>query len=883
MGLETYRKKRRFEKTPEPSGQAGEPTPSGGGEREPRDGPRLLYVIQKHAATRLHYDFRLELDGVLVSWAVPKGPSLDPHDRRLAVHVEDHPVEYGSFEGTIPKGEYGGGTVELWDRGTWEPEVDPRKGLEKGELKFTLHGEKLKGSWVLVRTKGRPGEDKEQWLLIKHRDDYSVDGDGQAVLREQAASVASGRTLDEIAAEGEASVWHGDQPPDRQADVRAAEEFLIDPSALPGARRAPELPRFVSPELATLVERAPEGPGWLHEVKFDGYRALARIEQGSAVMYSRNNKDWTGRYQVLVDSLAALPVESAMLDGEVVVQLPDGTTSFQELQNLAGAGERPANGRLVYFAFDLLYLDGWELLAVAIEDRKRLLKRLLSRVAAGDRIVYSDDIAGDGAVVLESACGLGLEGVVSKRTGSRYRPGVRGTEWVKVKCRHEQEFVVGGYTDPAGTRVGFGGLLLGVHGDGELRYVGKVGTGFSEQLLLRLGERLRGLRTDEAPFADLKRLPKGSHWVEPRLVAQVAFAEWTGDGRIRHPSFKGLREDKASDEVGREPAAPAAVSAVTVAAAGTPAAVAGSVVAVTHPDRVFWPAQGVTKRGLIDYYQSVARWMMPYVVDRPVSMVRCPDGVKGSPDVVGQGGEAGGQCFFHKHPGQDFPGPFRRITIEESGGVETYIAITEPDSLVALAQMGVLEVHIWGSTWPDIERPDMLVFDLDPDPAVGWHDLAEAARLMRETLRVLGLQSFVKTTGGKGLHVVAPIIPGDGWQAVRGFCKAVAETFVSVAPDKYTANMSKAKRPGKIYVDYVRNTRGATSIAPYSTRARENATVSVPLRWSELGGRVRPDSYTIATLPNRLRRLKGDPWEGYFDARDSQRITPQMKQALGLS
>ena len=851
VGLEEYQQKRHFDKTLEPAG---------GSEAGAGVGPGLLYVIQKHASRRLHYDFRLELDGRLLSWAVPKGPSLDPRDRHLAARVEDHPLEYGAFEGTIPQGEYGGGTVQLWDRGTWEPETEPHQGLEKGDLKFTLHGEKLKGSWVLVRMKPRPGqENKEDWLLIKHRDEYAVDGAGQAILRDEERSVASGRTVDEIATEGEAGG--------------------LDASALPGARPVGEMPRFVKPELATLVKAAPEGDVWLHEIKFDGYRALSRIEAGHAEMYSRNDRDWTGHFRLLADELARLPVQTAMLDGEVVVQMPDGTTSFQELQHMLGAGAgavAEAGGRLLYYVFDLLYLNGYELLDSPIEARKELLKGLLARQPSGfsaSRIQFSQHIVGDGDAFLQEACRLGLEGMVSKRTGTRYRAGVRGPEWQKAKCSEEQEFVIGGFTDPAGTRVGFGALLLGVHEAGRLRYVGKVGTGFSDQLLRSLGERLRGLETDTPPFdSDIARAPKRCHWAKPQLVAQVAFAEWTKEGGLRHPSFKGLREDKLAAEVTEEKSV-AASEAVTL----------------THPDRVFWPTDGITKRALADHYERVAPWMLPYVLGRPIAMLRCPEGVEGTQAAAGvsaaarRGKAPSGVCFFQKHPGVDVHGPFEVVSIVESEGPQPYLTITEPGSLTALAQMGVLEIHIWGATWPDIERPDMLVFDFDPDPAVEWKALADAARLMHDVLEGLGLQTFVKTTGGKGLHVVAPLTPQEQWPVARDFCKAIADAFVSGAPDRYTANMRKAKRTGKIYVDYVRNTRGATSVAPYSTRAREHATVSVPIHWEELKGRVRPDSFTVKNVGARLSRLGGDPWEGYQDAQRRQTITPAMKKAVGLA
>jgi bifunctional non-homologous end joining protein LigD len=914
--LEEYRSKRDFRKTREPAGARG---PGGAGGAPGT--PGLLYVIQKHDASRLHYDFRLELDGVLLSWAIPKGPSLDPHDRHLAARTEDHPLEYGSFEGTIPEGEYGAGTVLLWDRGTWEPEGDLREMLKKGDLKFTLHGEKLTGSWVLVRMKPHPERgDKEEWLLIKHRDEQAVDADRQRVLRERPESVASGRSLEEISAAGQASVWYGSQPPSEQTGVRAGEDFAIKPGALRGATPAPP-PRFVLPELATPVKKAPAGGDWLHEIKYDGYRAIARIERGEIKMYSRNGKDWTARYAAIAAELARLPVESAVTDGEVAVLLSDGRTSFQELQNALGneTARRREQGesRLLYYIFDLLYLDGFDLTRVAIEDRKDLLRRLLARLGQGGPLRYSNHIPGSGAEMLAQACGLGLEGIVSKRVSSPYRPGVRGAEWVKTKCKNQQEFVIGGYTDPAGARTGFGALLLGVREDGGLRYVGKVGTGFGEKSLTALASRLGGMRTNDPPFTiDVAKAQKNSHWVRPELVAEVEFTEWTRDGGIRHPSFKGLREDKPAEDVTAEvpvkatdvdmaASAPApagghagagraaATAATEPAAAGhgagaTRAATAANGsqingVAITHPDRVFWPTPGVTKLDLIRYYDLVAERMLPYVLNRPIAMVRCPAGVEdGEGEVRQRGGRPGG-CFFHKHPAEDFPGPVGRVMITESGGPAPYLTITDAGGLTALAQMGVLEIHIWGSTWPDIERPDMMVFDLDPGPGVEWPALADGARLVREVLRSVHLKSFVKTTGGKGLHVVVPLTPAEGWKEVREFCHRVAEIMVELSPERFTANMSKAKRGGKMYVDYVRNTRGSTSIAPFSTRAKERATVAVPLRWAELSGRIRPDSYTVESLGSRLRRQKDDPWEGFFETRDTQRLDPGIRKALEQS
>ncbi len=899
MALEEYQKKRDFGKTPEPAGTGA--AGSGSADEisaEPRADPasganagRLLFVGQKHDASRLHYDFRLELDGVLLSWAVPKGPSLDPRDKRLAARVEDHPLEYGSFEGTIPEGEYGAGTVLLWDRGYWEPAGDPHEGLRKGDLKFTLHGEKLRGGWVLVRMRPRPGQkDEDNWLLIKHRDDEAVDGDGQAVLAFD-RSVASGRNLEEIAAAGQAGVRRGDAPADRRTEVRAVEESVLDPSTVPGARAVARMPRFVKPALATLVQQAPAGDDWRHEVKFDGYRTLSRIEDGKVEMFSRNGIKRSGAYSVLVEELAALPVESALLDGEVVVQLSDGRTDFQALQEYLGSrsgvrggargrtrgndGDHSAagsqrdlgQGRLLYYVFDLLYLNGYELLEASLQDRKELLRRLFARIPRGGRLLFSDHVAGDGPALLEQACAMGLEGVVSKAARGRYHTGERGGEWLKTKCRRDQEFVVGGYTAPGGGRVGFGALLVGAYQDGVLRYVGKVGTGFDEALLRRLSGRLRELEVDEPPFeAGLARAPKDAHWVRPVLVAQVAFMEWTWEGGLRHPAFKGLREDKSPAEVEVESAPTMIVNGVTI----------------SHPEKLLWPGDGITKRRLVMHYDAVASWMLPYVLGRPVAMVRCPGGIGDLPASVRGGKKPTDPCFYHKHPSPDFPGPFGRVTIEESDGPAPYLTITEPGSLTALAQMGVLEIHVWGSTWPDIEHPDLLVFDLDPDPAVDWKMLADAARLVREVLLTLGLESFVKTTGGKGLHVQAPISPTEDWDTVRSFCKAVADVVVAHDPRRYTSQMAKAKRTGKIFIDYMRNNRGATSIAPYSTRAREHATVAVPLRWRELSGSVRPDAYTVGNIQARLSKLKGDPWEGYAEAGNSQGLAQAVQRVAGV-
>lgn len=813
MTLDGYQAKRDFDRTPEPAGD------STGHEGR-------LYVIQKHAASRLHYDFRLELDGVLLSWAVPKGPSLDPRDKRLAVRVEDHPVEYGGFEGTIPKGEYGGGTVALWDRGTWEPEGDPHEGLARGDLKFALHGEKLSGSWVLVRMKkASAAEGKENWLLIKHRDADAVDGDGAAILRERPESVATGRTIEEIAA--------------------ASDQRVPDPTDAEGAVLVASLPDAPQPELATLVRSAPKGDDWLHEVKLDGYRTLARIDDGTPHLFSRGGADWTERYPRIARELAALPAKAAILDGEVVVTLENGVTDFGALQADLAAEN---SDRMRYGVFDLLHLDGYDLTATPLHLRKKLLASLLASHPAGKTLFYVDDIHGQGPAFAAQACAAGLEGIVSKRASSVYRPGVRSRDWLKVKCLSTEEFEIVGYTPPAGTRTGFGALLLGERTAGdELRYVGRVGTGFTARFLESFGRTLRSAeQTDASVVEGAERAPADARWVAPQFVAEVTFAERTAAGELRQASFKRLRDENPSP------------------------------VTLTNPRRVFWPLTDTTKEDLARYYERVASHMLPYVMHRPISMVRCPRGV----GAQGTGPHPGAaSCFFHKHPGADFPGSFERVEIVESKGPAAYLAITDADSLRALAQMGVLEIHTWGSTWPDIEHPDIVVFDLDPGEGVEWGAVADAARLVRDVLDGLDLKSFVKTTGGSGLHVCAPIVPENGWDDIKRFTRAIADGIAAFDPSRYVATMAKEKRKGRVFIDYLRNTRTATFIAPYSTRAHARPTVAVPIRWDELGG-VRSDTYDVTSVPRRLSHLQSDPWEGFFDL--EQRITVEIMAELGL-
>jgi bifunctional non-homologous end joining protein LigD len=836
--LREYRRKRDFSVTPEPRG--AEP------EREDRS-----FVVQKHAASRLHYDFRLGMEGVLKSWAVPKGPSLDPAEKRLAMETEDHPLEYGDFEGVIPEGEYGGGTSVVWDRGTWEPVGDPHRDYRKGSMKFKLHGQKLRGGFALVKIRGRERRDNgKSWLLIKEKDEHARPG--WNVVEALPDSAATGRTLEQVAADRD-RVWSSNRaerkaaasPPPAPPGKPPAEMPREKPTATlketPGAHRA-ALPDFVSPQLATLVDEPPEGGEWLHEMKLDGYRILCRVDGGKVRLLSRQGHDWTDRLPAVAEAARRLPARQALLDGEAAVVLPDGRTSFQALQNLmSGTGD----GQLVYFVFDLLHRDGYDLTAAPLEARKALARDLLAGTASAP-LRMSEHVVGSGAEVYAQACRLAMEGIVSKRREAPYRAG-RSRDWLKVKCLHEQEVVIGGYTPPQGTRVGLGALLVGVRDDrGRLAYAGKVGTGFTEATLRELEERLRGLEQKESPFAAPVPGASRARWVRPDLVAQVAFGEWTSDGRMRHPSFRGLREDKPAREVVREhPSAAPRTRAATDVVAG---------VRLTHADRELYPEQGITKRDLALYYESIADWILPHVEGRPLTLVRCPDG-------------AHEKCFYQKHTGHWAPDVLRRVKIREAKKTGEYLIVDDLPGLVGLVQIGILEIHTWNSTADRLEQPDRVVFDLDPDPAVPWERVLEAARRVRRRLEDLGLASFVKTTGGKGLHVVMPFRPGPSWEESAAFAEAVAAGIAAEEPRAYTTLMSKAARKGKIFIDYMRNYRGATSVAAYSTRARAGAPVSVPLRWEELSPTPPNDAHTVRNVAARLAALGEDPWADYWRTR----------------
>jgi bifunctional non-homologous end joining protein LigD len=841
--LGTYRRKRDFDKTAEPEGASGR-SPKGRGRDKHSGG---LFCIQKHAARALHYDLRLELDGVLVSWAVPKGPSYDPKNKRLAMHVEDHPIEYGDFEGTIPKGEYGGGTVMLWDTGTWEPlEGDPREGLEKGELKFHLSGERLQGGWVLIHTGGRRDRPENQWLLIKEGDDEARRGEPDPWGPED-QSVSTGRTMEEIA--------EGKKPRDKGASTQAQ-----------AGREAQRIPSTVPLSLATLVEEPPDGDGWVHEIKYDGYRIAARLDGGDVRLISRNELDWTGRFKEVAEALKGLPTTGTWIDGELVVFDERGVSDFGRLQRYVKEGQP---GDLTYVAFDLLYQDGEDLRGLPLKERKRRLHWLLERGDLGLRAVvrYGDHIEGRGAAVHDEACEQGLEGIVSKRAADPYN-GRRTRSWLKSKCARRQEFVVGGFSEPTGSRQGFGALLLGVYDkEGALRFAGRVGSGFDDRTLARLHAQLKKIERDATPFVDPPRgaQARGVHWVEPRLVAEVRFSEWTGDGQLRHPVFQGLREDKDPAQVTHEeeqptgsdnPAAPRARPSPHRGASKPE--VLG--VTITHPDRVVFPDPELTKLDVAEYYAAVADLMAPYLARRVLTVIRCPDGI-------------GSECFFQKHVTPSVPKAVSKAKVKGADGKSVvYPVVDTPEGLVAMVQNGAVEFHVWGSRVGAIETPDILVFDLDPSPEVAWGRVREAARTLRDELASRGLESYVRTSGGKGLHVVVPYTSRAQWPRVGAFARDVVEALVAREPDKYTATMSKAKRGGKVFVDHFRNGRGATSVTSYSLRSRPGAPVALPIGWDELGKVKSGNEWTAARVLRRLRTRTDDPWADFWTTSEKQTL-----------
>lgn len=816
MALETYQSMRDFATTPEPKGRKkaskGEP----------------VFVIQKHAATRLHYDLRLEMDGVLKSWAVTRGPSLVPGEKRLSVHVEDHPMDYGSFEGTIPEGQYGAGAVIVWDRGTWTPVFDAAKGYAKGHLEFELKGEKLTGRWHLIRMRGKPREKRENWLLIKGEDASARDAAAPDIMEERPESVKTGRTIEEV----------GGKP----ARKTKAKKTTGKPKASEPKTPKADLPGFIPPMLATLVKSTPGDDRWLHEIKFDGYRIQAQVSAGKVKLFTRSGRDWTDRFGPdIAQALTALPVQQAVLDGEIVVEASGRSSDFSALQADLAEGR---TDRMVYYAFDLLHLDGRDLTGLPLVDRKRLMEGLLAPASGAVRI--SEHLSDKGEVVLRHACRLGLEGIISKLRDSRYQPG-RSKAWVKSKCSARQEFVVAGFLPSTVSPRAIGSLVLGVYDGDRLRPVGRVGTGFSVAQAEQLYDRLAGLETDTQPFQPPLARPeaRGVRFVQPKLVAEVDFRAWTGDGNLRHASFKGLREDKDPRDVTGEG---------LPASAPDPAPAPVRRIKLTHPERVYWPDEGVTKAGLADYYTEVWPWIAPHIVGRPLALLRLPDGVGGR------------QQFFQKHEWKGMNAAILRVQDPAEPKDAPSLAIADLDGLIALAQSAALEIHPWGSTLKDWERPDRVVIDLDPGDGVDWADLVRAAQDVRDRLEGKGLAAFVKTSGGKGLHVVAPLKPKAEWPAVKTFCRDLARKMASDDPSAYVSTITKSKRQGKILVDYLRNQRGATAVAAFSTRARPGAHVSAPVTWEELEAGVAPSDFTVLTMPTRLANLRADPWAGFAEA-----------------
>lgn len=784
--LADYNRMRDFSRTKEPHGQVGEAR------------TKRRFLVQKHAASRLHYDFRLEWNGVLLSWAVTKGPSPDPGEKRLAVRTEDHPLDYGDFEGTIPKGEYGGGTVMLWDTGGWVPQEDFEKGLADGKLKFTLQGQRMKGGWALVRMRGKLGETRENWLLIKERDDYATD-DPNGFTKGEAVSVKTGRTMKEIADD---------------APAKAPSEATPD--------RTRKRPAFVKPQLATLVAEAPEGDDWLHETKFDGYRCLAALGKGGTRLYTRSGNDWTDRFHALDDAFDPLPCDAALIDGEVMAARIHGS-AFSSLQKALKEGNA-----LVFFAFDLLGIDGEDLRKLPQIERRERLAKLLSGVPSGGPLRLSEHIVGNGPEVFANACKAGAEGIISKRIDAPYR-GTRSKAWRKVKCTRRQEFVIIGYSpsDKAGRP--FASLLLASHEGDALRYKGRVGTGFSDAVMEDVARAMTPRKTP--PCDDVSDdIARDAKWVRADLVAEVEFAEFTGEGYVRHASFLGLRDDKKADEVRLEEPMMDHETETTVQG-----------IRISNADRPVFPDAGCTKGDVAHYYVRVGERLIALAGHRPLSLFRCPSGIADP-------------CFFQKHDGGGMPGELSRISIEESDGDSAdYLFATRPESLIAAAQMGSIEFHIWGARTDRLERPDRLVFDLDPDEGLDWADVQAAAFDVRDTLADLGLQSGAIVTGGKGVHVWLALRRTRGWDTVKLFAKTFAHVMAERAPDRYTATMSKSKRKGRIFIDWLRNERGATAIAPYSLRARPGAPVAVPVTWGELKKLDSANRFSMSDMAARLK------------------------------
>lgn len=786
--LNLYNTKRDFKKTAEPKGKRAKSTGNS-------------FVVQKHDATRLHWDFRLEVDGVLKSWAVTRGPSLNPADKRLAVRTEDHPLDYGTFEGTIPKGEYGGGTVMLWDRGTWAPIAgESAKDIDEGHLHFTLKGERMNGEWLLVRIKGKPKEKRENWLLRKIDDGFA--GSSNELVERGLTSVTTGRTMQDIA-----------------AGITAAKRDRPAPNGNP--------PEFQPVQLATLVDHVPDGGDWLHETKYDGYRGLIAVGGGRAKFYTRSGLDWSDKFPEVVAAAAELNIENALIDGEVVVFDEAGHPNFGALQNALKIGK----GSFIFFAFDVLQLDGKDTKRVTNIERKEKLRAF---IPATGPIQFAEHIIGSGEKLLWAMCDAGLEGIVSKRADARYS-GKRTQAWLKVKCTLRAEYVIIGWTESSAARRGFGALLMAAKDGNDFRYVGKVGTGFTQAVMDELLAKLEPLATDK-PIVTLPGAAKrGAHFVTPQLVAEIAYGALTDDGILRHASFVGLRSDKKAADVHIE-------KAVTLPDE--------TKVKISNRDRVIFPEADITKGELADYYEAMAGLVLATVGSRPLSLVRCPQG-------------RAKQCFFQRHGAEDLGDAIRTINVlGKDGNTRAYMYIEDKTGLIETIQMGSIELHGWGAKADDIEHPDRLIFDLDPDEGLDFNDVRKAAVDLKQHLSDLGLVSFPMLSGGKGIHVVVPLTPTAEWPEVTDFAHRFAAALAGAEPDRYTATMSKAKRKGRIFIDWLRNQRGSTAITPYSVRAREGAPVAAPVAWSEIsevtgGGHFKLEDQALLIERAASQLLKG--------------------------
>ena len=867
--LDEYNRKRDFDSTPEPSGAKARPKVKRNAApgRKKAAANALQFCIQKHDASHLHYDFRLELEGTLKSWAVPKGPCLDPKIKRMAVQVEDHPLDYASFEGSIPQGHYGAGEVIVWDRGVWTPIGDPAESYDKGRLKFELQGEKLSGQWNLVRTT-REGQ-KKQWFLIKHQDEAAKTFPDFDVVEALPDSVVSDRTIipkqhnSKAAKPARATK---PKPVEKVPDTRPP----APPGQLTGARQV-ALPKQIKPQLATLVDAAPQGD-WRYEIKFDGYRIMARVDNGEVRLFTRNGHDWTAKMPRQAQAIAALGLESGWLDGEVVVADKSGVPSFQLLQN---AFQQQDGNDILYYLFDLVYLNGMDLRDTPVEQRRGALAALLERNQS-ELVRFSEDFEEQGDALLNSACEMNMEGLIGKRSGTPYTSS-RSASWIKLKCKRRHEFVIVGYSDPKGSRSAFGALLLGLHDkdSGQLRYAGKVGTGFSEATLRTILAQLQPLHTAQPAVVNPPTgyEAKGVHWLRPELLAEVAYAEITADGAVRHSVFQGLRNDKPAESITEEVAAavdsaekpkrrgstkPAAKAAQTAGISGK--------VRITHPERVIDESSGSTKMQLAEYYVSVAEWILPHLAKRPVALVRAPDGIAG-------------ELFFQKNA-ERLAIPGIEMLGKEFAG-QPVMMINNAEALVGAVQMSTVELHTWNATAKNMDHPDRFILDLDPDPALPWKSMVEATQLTLAILDELGLTSFLKTSGGKGIHIVVPLKPQADWDEVKDFSQAIVKHIAKLIPERFSAVLGPKNRVGKIFIDYLRNNHGATTIAPFAVRAREGLPVSVPIYRDEVAELKAANAWNIHNLHERLGALGEDPWKDYRKTR--QTITAGMRRSLGLT